>query len=86
MTQFLNFILQKSTGKTERFTVVSAHTDEELGEILWRNGWRRYVMRFDKDCDWSLECMAECYKFIAKLMQERKGASDERTRTINRKA
>ena len=48
------------------------HSGDVLGEIYWRSGWRRYVMHFETDCDWSIECMAQCYKFIQKLMQDRK--------------
>ena len=72
MTSFLNFEEQKTTGKTKKFLVYSSHGGDLLGEVYWRNGWRRYVMHFDCDCDWSIECMSECYKFVAKLMQERK--------------
>ena len=69
---FLNFVEIETYGKTKTFAVYSVHTSDLLGRIIWRNGWRRYVMRFDADCDWSVECLAECYKFIAKLMQDRK--------------
>jgi len=80
MTDFLKFIELPQTGRTQRFEVRSVHTDEVLGTveekhdgaIQWRNGWRHYVMHFDRDCDWSIECMAQCYKFVAKLMQDRK--------------
>lgn len=58
--------------KTKRYNVISTHDGSYLGYIYWRTGWRRYVMHFDKGCDWSIECMIECHKFTAKLMTERK--------------
>lgn len=69
---FLIFKEVPTKGKTKMFLVHSAHSNDFLGRIIWRNGWRRYVMSFEADCDWSIECMAECYKFVAKLMQDRK--------------
>ena len=79
-TSFLKFEELPATGKTKRFEVRSVHTDETLGtiielhdgEVRWRNDWRRYIMHFDRDCDWSIECMAQCYKFAQKLMEDRK--------------
>ena len=73
MGNFLRFEEVKTSGKTRKFNVYSEHSDDYLGQICWRNGWRRYVMSFEERTDWSVECMAECYKFVAKLMQERKG-------------
>jgi hypothetical protein len=77
---FLTFTKIPFDGKTEKYDVRSVHTDESLGTVTeqddgliqWRNGWRRYVMHFDGGCDWSIECMAQCYKFIQQLMNERK--------------
>lgn len=72
MAEFLKFKdVSDITQKTKKFEVFSVHDGSYLGHIYWRNGWRRYVMHFDYDCDWSVECMAQCYKFIAKLMQDR---------------
>lgn len=72
MVSFLRFEdVSRDGQRTKRFNVLSAHDNYHLGCIFWRCGWRRYVMHFDKDCDWSIECLAECYKFIAKLMQDR---------------
>jgi len=79
-TDFLRFEELETKGVTQLFKVIGVHTDEPLGtitetddgQIKWRNGWRRYIMHFDRDCDWSVECLAQCYKFIQQLMQERK--------------
>lgn len=68
---FLTFVETTQTGKTRKYDVFSTHSGDILGHIHWRSGWRRYVMSFDKDCDWSVECMAECYKFVQKLMEDR---------------
>jgi hypothetical protein len=89
MTDFLIFTEIPVEGKTKQFDVRSVHTNESLGtiteqhdgQIHWRNGWRRYIMHFDKDCDWSVECMSQCYKFIQKLMEERKNDVADTTDT-----
>ena len=74
MTDFLEFKdVSIPTQKTKRYEVYSAHDGSYLGYIYWRTGWRRYVMHFDNECDWSIECMAQCYKFTQKLMEERNG-------------
>lgn len=57
--------------KTKVFYVYSVHSNVYLGSISWDAGWRRYTMNFEEDTKWSIECIAECYKFITKLMQER---------------
>jgi hypothetical protein len=71
MTQFLKFTEVPAEGKTKIFSVYSTHDTSYLGYVYWNTGWRRYVMHFDSGCDWSIECMAECYKFVGKLMQDR---------------
>jgi len=74
MTDFLNFeeVAVIPARKTKYFEVSSTHSGDILGHIEWDTGWRRYVMVFDQECKWSIECMAQCYKFVAKLMQDRK--------------
>jgi hypothetical protein len=70
--KFEEMILPKNAKmKTKVFRVSSLHDGSYLGQVYWRNGWRRYIMHFDNDCDWSIECMAECYKFCQLLMQNR---------------
>ena len=58
--------------KTKTFWVYSLHNDIYLGVILWHPQWRRYIMQFESGCLCSVKYMAECYKFIAELMQKRK--------------
>ena len=68
----LTFIEQIRTGRTKKFSVYNASSGDYLGTLAWRTGWRRYVMSFETDSDWSSECMDECSEFIKKLMAERK--------------
>jgi len=76
MVDFLRFDEEPhSLMKTKIVNVFSAHDDAYLGRIYWRPGWRRYVMHFDEGCDWSVECMAQCYKYIQELMNDRKKRS-----------
>ena len=49
--QLLKFKEIKTKGKTKRFKVYSTHSNECLGEIHWRSGWRCYVMSYDDNID-----------------------------------
>lgn len=72
-TEFLKFTdISSKTKKTKKFEVYSAHDGSYLGYVHWRTEWRRYIMHFESECDWSIECMNQCYTFITQLMQERK--------------
>lgn len=53
--------------KTKRFLVYSTHSDEFLGTIKWRNGWRCYVMSYEDGIDMSLSCEQEIIKFMRLL-------------------
>lgn len=71
--EFLKFKdVTDKTKKTKKYEVYSTHDGSYLGDVYWRGSWRQYVMHFEGECDWSTECMAQCSKFLAKLMKERK--------------
>lgn len=71
MTEFLRFEEIRSEGKTKRFAVYSAHSGDHLAYVIWDCGWRRYVLDIPYRTKWSVECLAQAYKFIQKLMEER---------------
>jgi hypothetical protein len=75
-TKFLKFVEMPWGGKTKRFNVYSASTDDYLGQVLWRSGWRRYIMHFDGGCDWDCDCMTICNDFVKSLMQARETELD----------
>ena len=53
--------------KTKRFYVYSTHTNDKLGVIQWRTGWRCYVMSYDNDVHMSIGCHKELNEFMEKL-------------------
>ena len=58
--------------KTKQFWVYSNHSDDCLGRIHWRAGWRCYVMSYnDGGIDMSLSCNKELNVFMEKLERER---------------
>jgi hypothetical protein len=66
--QLLKFEEKSIKGqKTKRFLVYSTHSDEFLGTINWRNGWRCYVMSYEEGIDMSLSCEEEIIKFMRLL-------------------
>lgn len=58
--------------KTRRFFVYSNHSNDKLGSIQWRTGWRCYVMSYDDNIDMSISCHKELNEFMQKLEDERK--------------
>jgi len=58
--------------KTKRFYVYSNHSNDKLGVIQWRTGWRCYVMSYDDDIDMSISCHKELNGFMQKLEDKRK--------------
>lgn len=64
--------VQPSKGKTHIFNLYSSHTDEFLGVIHWRPGWRCYVVSYEDGIDMSSSCMKEVCSFIDDLEEKRK--------------
>ena len=62
----------KKNRKTKIFNVYSNHSNDFLGKIHWRSGWRCYVISYEPDIDMSLSCNEELNVFMEKLEQERK--------------
>ena len=73
MKQLLRFEEISTVSKTKRFKVYSTHSNDYLGLIHWRRGWRCYVMSYENNVDMSLFCNRELNDFIEKLEKERKG-------------
>jgi len=73
MKKLLFFIEDENEPKrrTKRFYVYSNHSNDKLGVIQWRSGWRCYVMSYDKDIDMSIGCHKELNEFMQKLEVER---------------
>lgn len=66
----------KAKRKTKRFNVYSKHSNDYLGKISWRCGWRCYVISYSEDIDMSVGCHEELNEFIKELEKQRLGALD----------
>ena len=73
MKKLLFFIEDEDEPKrrTKRFYVYSKHSNDNLGVIQWRCGWRCYVMSYDRDIDMSISCHKELNEFMQRLEDER---------------
>lgn len=60
------------SGKTVIVNVFSTHSEDFLGRIHWRNGWRCYVMSYQNNIDMSLSCSKELNDYMEVLEKERK--------------
>jgi len=68
MKQLLRFEeLDRLFGKTKRFRVYSTHSDDLLGFIHWRSGWRCYIMSYADNIDMSVSCLKELAEFMDNL-------------------
>ena len=67
----LIFELVKDTGRTKVVNVLSNHSNELLGVIHWRNGWRCYVMSYENNIEMSLSCNLELDDFMGHLEKVR---------------
>jgi len=74
MNKLLRFEEINIKRKTKVFLVYSHHSNDLLGMIHWRTGWRCYVMSYEEEIDMSLSCNQELNDFMEKLENERKNA------------
>lgn len=58
--------------KTQVWIVTAARTDSPLGVVLWRSGWRQYVIEPEPMTVWSAGCLADVQAFIEGLMAARR--------------
>jgi len=73
MKKYLDFMQVQNPGKkTKIFHIFNKETDEFLGKISWRIGWRQYVSNLEEGIDFSSGCHKEASEFIDRLMEDRK--------------
>jgi hypothetical protein len=67
----LKFIKRiNNPNKTEIVEVYLIDSNDFLGTIHWRNGWRCYVISYADNIDMSLSCNKELTKFMEQLESE----------------
>lgn len=72
MKSLLRFEEIESKGKTKIFGVCSNHSNQLLGIIHWRPGWRCYVISYEPNIDMSYSCNKELNEFMNNLELLRK--------------
>jgi hypothetical protein len=77
MSEYLRFVQAPTPAgrKTQVWMVLSARTNDPLGLILWRGGWRQYVFEPEPMTVWSVGCMTDVQTFIGGLMAARRNAA-----------
>lgn len=63
-------IPQPTRRKTKVWAVTAKKDGNELGEIRWLAGWRKYVFAPGYETFYDDECLAEITAFIRKAMRE----------------
>jgi len=63
-------ILEEKT-KTKVFGIYSKK-GEFLGMVLWKNGWRQYILEPIRNTIWAVSCLEDVTRFINELMDTRK--------------
>lgn len=63
--------------KTAVVEVYSNHSEDFLGTIHWRSGWRCYVMSYEPNVDMSVSCHKELIKCMEMLELIRKENNNE---------
>ena len=72
MNKLLFFIKDENVkGKIERYNVYSNHSNDFLGVIHWRSGWRCYVISYNLNIDMSIGCNKELNEFMQELENKR---------------
>ena len=71
MSEYIEFVETKDTGKTKVFAVRSLNGGANLGEIRWYPTWRQYVFMPARVTVWNPDCLNTIITFINGLMMER---------------
>lgn len=68
MSKWVKFELIEEKPKTKIWAVISIKDADEIGEIKWNNGWRRYTFYPEEDYETYFD--AECLRDIATFIEE----------------
>ena len=63
-------IPQKAKKKTRVWAILAKKDGDDLGEIRWHTGWRRYIFAPNYETYYDAECLAEIAAFLRKAMRE----------------
>lgn len=62
----------KPSHKTDRWQVIANEGDDDLGEVYWNTGWRRYIFAPYSNCIFEQDCLRDIAEFIECQTKERK--------------
>jgi hypothetical protein len=74
MTEYMEFVEIRDTGKTKIFDVRSKSSGDQLGTIKWYGPWRQYTFHPIHATVFNIDCLSVIVTFIQGLMTERKRA------------
>ncbi len=72
MSEYLDFVETRDTGKTKVYTVNSCHYGDRLATIKWYGRWRQYALYPEPGTLWNSGCLEDVTAFLKSLMAERR--------------
>lgn len=66
---YLDFVKEDDTGKTEIYGVFSALHGDRLGTVKWYGRWRQYVFFPEHDTIWNRDCLRQLAQFLDNAMR-----------------
>ena len=72
MSEYLEFVLIRDTGKTKVISVDSKSSGARLAVIKWYWPWRQYVLTPESDTIWNRDCLEDVNAHMKALLAERR--------------
>jgi hypothetical protein len=69
--QYISFIKQPTTGKTQRWSCQNRGSGVELGQVKWYGAWRQYCYFPTLVAIYSAGCLIDIKDFITQLKSSR---------------
>lgn len=82
--EYLRFDQQQQTRKTKIWEVVATLSEDRLGCIRWRSGWRKYVFSPAPHTDYEQDCLRIIADFIEQETAKQKATWKKPPKEINR--
>jgi hypothetical protein len=70
-TKYLVFVKKQIQNKKTYDVTIFNKTDEHLGDIYWRTGWRTYVVTLQPEIDFDIKCWNDVSDYLNTLLEER---------------
>ncbi len=70
-TKYLVFVKKQFLKKKTYNVTILNKSNEYLGDIYWRTGWRTYVINIQPEIDLDIKCWDDISEYVKLLLQER---------------